>query len=153
MARRSDDPMPPRPERVAAFRVGLSAESRAAAYLIAKGYRIVARRFSSAVGEVDIVARRGRVLVFAEVKAREHARRRRLVGAAAPAAPRRRRRRRMARRASGRRAVPHPVRCRAGGAGPYAAPHRGSVRGGVGGGKRCFFIAVLRVSSPSYIRR
>jgi putative endonuclease len=69
MARRSDDP-PPRPERVAAFRVGLSAESRAAAYLIAKGYRIVARRFKTAVGEVDIVARRGRVLVFAEVKAR-----------------------------------------------------------------------------------
>jgi putative endonuclease len=69
MARRNDDP-PPRPERVAAFRVGLSAESRAAAYLIAKGYRIVARRFKSAVGEVDIVARRRRVLVFAEVKAR-----------------------------------------------------------------------------------
>jgi putative endonuclease len=71
MARRVDDGNGPRPERVAAFRVGLSAESRAAAYLIAKGYRIVARRFKSAVGEVDIVARRGRVLVFAEVKARD----------------------------------------------------------------------------------
>jgi len=71
MARRRDGLPPPRPERVAAFRVGLSAESRAAAYLIAKGYRIVARRFRSPVGEVDIVARRGRVLVFAEVKARE----------------------------------------------------------------------------------
>ena len=35
-----------------------AAESRAAAYLIAKGYRIVARRFRSPVGEVDIVARR-----------------------------------------------------------------------------------------------
>jgi putative endonuclease len=55
---------------VAAFRVGLSAESRAAAYLIAKGFRILARRFRSPVGEVDIVARRGRLLVFAEVKAR-----------------------------------------------------------------------------------
>ena len=33
------------PERVAAFRTGLSAESRAAALLIAKGYRILARRF------------------------------------------------------------------------------------------------------------
>jgi putative endonuclease len=71
MARRTDDSNGPRPERVAAFRVGLSAESRAAAYLIAKGYRIVARRFKSAVGEIDIVARRGRVLVFAEVKARD----------------------------------------------------------------------------------
>jgi putative endonuclease len=71
MVRRTDDSNGPRPERVAAFRVGLSAESRAAAYLIAKGYRIVARRSKSAVGEIDIVARRGRVLVFAEVKARD----------------------------------------------------------------------------------
>ena len=70
MARRPDDLRVPRPERVAAFRVGLSAESRAAAYLIAKGFRIVARRFRSPVGEVDIVARRGRLLVFVEVKAR-----------------------------------------------------------------------------------
>ena len=69
MARRSNAD-PPRPERVAAFGLGLSAESRAAAYLVAKGYRIVARRFRSPVGEVDIVARRGRVLVFVEVKAR-----------------------------------------------------------------------------------
>jgi putative endonuclease len=60
----------PRPERVAAFRVGLSAESRAAAFLIAKGYRILARRFRTPVGEVDIVARRRKVLVFVEVKAR-----------------------------------------------------------------------------------
>jgi putative endonuclease len=61
----------PRPERVAAFRVGLSAESRAAALLIAKGYRIAARRFRTPVGEIDIVARRRRALVFVEVKARE----------------------------------------------------------------------------------
>jgi putative endonuclease len=55
---------------VAAFRIGLSAESRAAAVLIAKGYRIVARRWRTPVGEVDIVARRRRALVFVEVKAR-----------------------------------------------------------------------------------
>jgi putative endonuclease len=59
-----------RPERVAAFRVGISAESRAAAYLIAKGYRIVARRWRSPAGEIDIVARRRKLLVFVEVKAR-----------------------------------------------------------------------------------
>ena len=70
MARRADKGSAPRPERVAAFRVGVSAESRAAALLMAKGYRIVARRFRSPVGEVDIVARRGRVLIFVEVKAR-----------------------------------------------------------------------------------
>ncbi len=70
MARRTDPGIPPRPERVAAFRVGLSAESRAAALLIAKGYRVVARRFRTPVGEIDIVARRGNVLIFVEVKAR-----------------------------------------------------------------------------------
>ena len=58
-------------ERQIAFRFGLSAESRAAALLIAKGYRILARRYRSAVGEIDIVARRRGVLVFVEVKARE----------------------------------------------------------------------------------
>src|SRR5215831_13503081 len=60
----------PRPERQAAFRVGLSAESRAAVLLIAKGFRILARRWRSPLGEVDIVARRRQLLVFAEVKAR-----------------------------------------------------------------------------------
>jgi putative endonuclease len=39
---------PSTPERVKAFRTGLSAESRAAALLIAKGYRILARRFRTA---------------------------------------------------------------------------------------------------------
>ena len=72
MPRRSDpDSAAPRPERQIAFRFGLSAESRAAAYLIAKGYRIVARRWRSPVGEVDIVARRRNTLIFVEVKARE----------------------------------------------------------------------------------
>ena len=60
----------PRPERVAAFRVGISAESRAAAFLIAKGYRILARRFRTPVGEIDIVAGRRNTLTFVEVKAR-----------------------------------------------------------------------------------
>lgn len=57
--------------RQVAFRFGLSAESRAAALLLAKGYRILARRYRSPVGEIDIVARRRGELVFIEVKARE----------------------------------------------------------------------------------
>ncbi len=61
----------PRKERVAAFRLGLSAESRAALFLIAKAYRIVARRWKTPYGEIDIVARRRNNLVFVEVKARE----------------------------------------------------------------------------------
>jgi len=50
----------------------LSAESRAAMLLIAKGFRIATRRFKTPVGEIDIVARRRRDLVFVEVKAREN---------------------------------------------------------------------------------
>jgi putative endonuclease len=79
MARRAEPlkgkKIAPRPqpaqERVAAFRLGLSAESRAAMLLIAKGYRIAARRHKTPVGEIDIVARRRRDLVFVEVKARD----------------------------------------------------------------------------------
>jgi putative endonuclease len=56
--------------RVAAFNTGLSAESRAAAVLIAKGYRILARRFRTQHGEIDIVARRRKLVAFVEVKAR-----------------------------------------------------------------------------------
>lgn len=58
------------PARVAAFRTGLSAENRAAAWLIATGYRIVARRFRTPFGEIDIVARKRGLLAFVEVKAR-----------------------------------------------------------------------------------
>jgi len=61
---------PARPERVEAFHRGLSAESRAALLLIAKAYRILARRWKTPFGEIDIVARRRGVLVFVEVKAR-----------------------------------------------------------------------------------
>ena len=48
----------PRPERVEAFQRGLSAESRAALLLTAKAYRILARRWKTPFGEIDIVARR-----------------------------------------------------------------------------------------------
>src|ERR1700686_1170331 len=58
------------PARVAAFRTGLSAEARATAYLMAKGYRILAKRFRTPHGEIDIVARRRNLIAFVEVKAR-----------------------------------------------------------------------------------
>ena len=58
-------------ERRAAFARGLSAESRAALLLIAKGFRIAARRFKCPLGEIDLVARRRQLLIFVEVKARE----------------------------------------------------------------------------------
>jgi putative endonuclease len=58
------------PARVAAFNTGLSAESRAAAMLLAKGYRILARRFRTPHGEIDIIARKRNLIAFVEVKAR-----------------------------------------------------------------------------------
>jgi putative endonuclease len=60
----------PAPDRVAAFRTGLSAEAKAAALLMAKGYRILARRFRTPHGEIDIIARKRDLLAFIEVKAR-----------------------------------------------------------------------------------
>lgn len=59
-----------RERRRAAFRLGVSAEAHAVALLMVKGFRILARRYRSPAGEIDIVARRGRLLVFVEVKAR-----------------------------------------------------------------------------------
>jgi putative endonuclease len=75
MASRSGDKKPPAESaadgaRQAAFRLGLSAESRAAAVLMAKGFRVVAKRWRCAAGEIDLVARRGDLLIFVEVKAR-----------------------------------------------------------------------------------
>ncbi len=61
----------PSPARVAAFRTGLSAESRAAVYLLARGYRILARRFRTPHGEIDIVAKKSNLIAFIEVKARD----------------------------------------------------------------------------------
>ncbi|MGE0410128.1 MAG: YraN family protein [Amphiplicatus sp.] len=56
--------------REAAERRGRRAEWLAALALTARGFRILARRFRAAGGEIDLVALRGRLLVFAEAKAR-----------------------------------------------------------------------------------
>ncbi len=56
--------------RQGAYLYGLEAEWLAAVYLRCKGYRILARRFKAAGGEIDLIARRGGALIFVEVKAR-----------------------------------------------------------------------------------
>lgn len=53
-----------------AWRLGGAAENLCAWHLRLRGYRILARRFRCPVGEIDLIARRGRVLAFIEVKAR-----------------------------------------------------------------------------------
>ena len=53
-----------------AERGGRRAETFAAWWLRVKGWRILGRRMRTPYGEVDLIARRGRVLAFVEVKAR-----------------------------------------------------------------------------------
>jgi putative endonuclease len=56
--------------RRATFLRGHKAETIALLYLVMKGYRPVARRYSAAGGEIDLIMRRGDTIAFVEVKAR-----------------------------------------------------------------------------------
>lgn len=62
--------VPPTPARQAAERRGRFAETLAAWRLRLAGFRIIARRVKFAGGEIDLVARRRRLLIFVEVKSR-----------------------------------------------------------------------------------
>ena len=59
--------------RQRAHRLGHAAEWRAVLRLRLAGYSILARRYKTKLGEIDIVARRGNLLAFVEVKARANA--------------------------------------------------------------------------------
>ena len=58
-------------KRVRAYRHGLLAETIAALLLRLKGHRIIARRYKTPVGEIDLVALKGKRLAFVEVKQRK----------------------------------------------------------------------------------
>lgn len=51
-------------------RVGQKGEDLAFAFLKRNGYKILEKNFKSPLGEIDIIAREGRTIVFVEVKAR-----------------------------------------------------------------------------------
>lgn len=51
-------------------RRGILAEYAALAYLSIKGYRLVALRYKTKLGEIDLIMRRRNTLAFIEVKAR-----------------------------------------------------------------------------------
>lgn len=59
-----------REARQKAFFKGHRAETFACLALMLKGYRIVARRYRTRLGEIDIIARRGKLVLIVEVKAR-----------------------------------------------------------------------------------
>ena len=59
--------------RKASHRAGIIAEYVALVWLMLKGYWPVALRYKTAVGEIDLVVRRGSVLAFVEVKLRQTA--------------------------------------------------------------------------------
>ena len=60
----------PSASRQKAYRRGHRGEWLAAAALMLKGYRILARRYRTKLGEIDLIARRGNLVLFVEVKAR-----------------------------------------------------------------------------------
>ncbi|OHV73133.1 YraN family protein [Ensifer sp. LCM 4579] len=60
----------PDARKLKALKRGLLAEYRAALCLMLKGYRIVAMRYRTRLGEIDIIARRGELVAIVEVKAR-----------------------------------------------------------------------------------
>ena len=59
-----------RRDRRAAYRHGHLAEAVAAGLFIAKGFRLLARRYKTPLGEIDLIVKRGRLVAFVEVKAR-----------------------------------------------------------------------------------
>jgi putative endonuclease len=58
-------------KRISSYQKGQKGENRAAAYLRLKGYGILERNYRVPQGEIDLVVRKGDVVVFVEVKSRK----------------------------------------------------------------------------------
>lgn len=59
------------PKRLSYFK-GIFAEFHCVLFLLIKGYSILARRYKTPQGEIDIIAIKGKAIVFVEVKARNN---------------------------------------------------------------------------------
>ena len=63
-------PAPSKSQKNKRYQKGVRAEKVAAWALRLRGWRIIAMRFKTPLGEIDLIAKRGRQLCFVEVKAR-----------------------------------------------------------------------------------
>lgn len=57
--------------RKKAYSFGHFAEWAAMVYMVFKGYRLIARRYKTPKGEIDLIMQKGHCTVFVEVKARK----------------------------------------------------------------------------------
>jgi putative endonuclease len=57
-------------KKIKSYRFGIIAEYIAIIFLFFKGYKILCRRFKNKLGEVDIIAKKGKSIIAIEVKAR-----------------------------------------------------------------------------------
>lgn len=64
------NPNPKLEQRRKAYGLGISAETRAAWAMRLTGWRILKTRYKTKAGEIDLIAKRGKVVAFVEVKAR-----------------------------------------------------------------------------------
>lgn len=51
---------------------GMHAEEMAQAYLVEQGYEIIHTRYKTKFGEIDVIARKGNLICFIEVKMRQN---------------------------------------------------------------------------------
>lgn len=58
-------------KKIAAYNYGIFAEIVSIIYLSLLGYFIIARRYKTRLGEIDLIARRGKTIAIIEVKARK----------------------------------------------------------------------------------
>ena len=58
--------------RTKSYKFGIIAEIVAATYLRMCLYSVIYKRYKTKVGEIDLIAKRGKSLVFVEVKARKN---------------------------------------------------------------------------------
>lgn len=64
--------MPPsKQKKKQAYARGVFSEKMAALFLRAKGYKILAQRYRTPYGEIDLIAKKNNCLIFVEVKARK----------------------------------------------------------------------------------